>query len=239
MRISSMTARLQRARLPLVALFALTLAACGSVEDTNEAVENTLFRHGNWEQLQGGYTNRVEQVGVEHAVSFAADRAELDPVERRRLVSFLQSSNIGEQDEVTLIAGQAGGPLAAARTAYLKEELGAFGVSARSGSYSGQHMAPADNQMTILVDRWVVITPDCTQPQPAPGNRPRMTPGCADVANFGMQIADPRDLAQGRPLGPADGDRLGRAVDGYRTGEREYLPTVYDTEATSSTGNKL
>lgn len=235
--------RLEQARLPLVAVIGLSLAACGSIEDTNELVENTFMRHGNWEQLHGGYTNRVEQVAVEHAVSFTADKAELDPVERRRLVSFLQSSNIGDQDEVTLIGGslaaQGSNPLAAARTAYLKEELGAFGIAARTGVGGSPRNAPTENQMTILVDRWVVITPDCSQPQPAPGNRPTLTPGCSEVANFGMQIADPHDLAQGRPLGPADGDRLGRAVDEYRTGEREYLPTVYDTEATSSTGDKL
>jgi len=244
MRISKMTSRIGHKGLPLAGLIGLALGACGSLEETNELIENNLMSHGNWEQLQGAYSNRLEQVAVEHPVSFPADRAELDLAERRRLVSFLQSSSIGGSDEVSLVGplrgdAQPADPLTAARTAYLKEELGAFGISLRSGANGGQHAGLSDNQMNIVVDRWIVITPDCGQSQPSFGTRPNLTPGCADTANFGLMIADPRDLAQGRPLGPADGERSARAVDEYRTGEREYEPEVYDTDVTSSTGEKL
>ncbi len=45
--------------------------------------------------------------------------------------------------------------------------------------------------------------------------------GCVNAANLARMVADPRDLVQGRPLGPADGARNSVAIDTYRKG-----PTV-------------
>ncbi|MEQ9330346.1 CpaD family pilus assembly lipoprotein [Thalassobaculum sp.] len=41
--------------------------------------------------------------------------------------------------------------------------------------------------------------------------------GCITTANLGVMIADPADLRQGRPTGPADGQQQVQAVETYRT----------------------
>lgn len=235
MTVSKTSARKVSGPFTVMALAAagLTLAACA---ETNEAIENShLLRHGNWEQLYGTHRNRVETVTIRHAVSFAADRAGLDGLQRRRLVEFLQSSNIGGVDQVSLVAatGDAGQqPLAAARMEYLKGELDAFGIAAAEDAAEGD---PTGDQVTIVVERTIVITPDCSQPQPVPGQRPSLVSGCSDTANLGMMIADPRDLVFGRPVGPADGEKAAKGVETYRLGEIEEL----EESSTSTTGDKL
>jgi Pilus biogenesis CpaD protein (pilus_cpaD) len=49
--------------------------------------------------------------------------------------------------------------------------------------------------------------------------------GCANDANLRVMIDRPEDLAQGRPLGPASGEREARAVEAYRQGKVRPLPS--------------
>jgi pilus assembly protein CpaD len=42
--------------------------------------------------------------------------------------------------------------------------------------------------------------------------------GCSNEINLGLMVADPNDLARGRPLAPADAERAALSVQKYRTG---------------------
>lgn len=43
--------------------------------------------------------------------------------------------------------------------------------------------------------------------------------GCTNAANLQNMVANPADLKQGRPLGPADGERETNAVHTYEAGQ--------------------
>lgn len=43
--------------------------------------------------------------------------------------------------------------------------------------------------------------------------------GCTNAANLRSMVANPNDLKQGRPLGPADGERETNAVRTYEQGQ--------------------
>ena len=44
---------------------------------------------------------------------------------------------------------------------------------------------------------------------------PALPLGCANLANLQAMVADPADLTRGRPMTPASGARLSRAVEDY------------------------
>ena len=43
--------------------------------------------------------------------------------------------------------------------------------------------------------------------------------GCWNAYNLAKMVADPKDLEQGKPLGPADGARQAAAVEAYERGQ--------------------
>ena len=238
-----MTFRTNKSAVGTATLSAVTLAlgACGSVEETNRQIENNLFSHGNWEQLHQQYENRVETVTIEHAISFPMNRASLNKAERRRLVDFLQRSRIGGVDEVTIVGARLAqghhDPLTAARIEFIKIELDAFGINGGDDHTGGRYDQLSEDQVVIVVDRQIVVTPDCSQAQPDVGDRPNLTSGCSDVANLGMMIADPRDLVEGRPIGPMDGEFAAKGVYDYRTLEDD--DKVLEETITSTTGDEI
>lgn len=220
---------------------ALTLGACGSVEETNRRIENSLFSHGNWEQLHQRYENRVERVTIEHTVSFPENRTSLTKAERRGLIEFLQRSRIGSVDEVTVIGSrpQDGNydALTEARVEFVKIELGAFGIIGADAPEASSADQSKSHQVVIVVDRHVVVTPDCSGTQPIAGERPGYMSGCMDVANLGMMVADPRDLVQGRPIGPMDGEYAAKGIFDYRDAEEK--ETELEEIITSTTGDQI
>ena len=48
---------------------------------------------------------------------------------------------------------------------------------------------------------------------------------CANTVNLRAMIDRPEDLAEGRPPGPATGEREARAVEAYRQGKLKPLPS--------------
>jgi type IV pilus biogenesis protein CpaD/CtpE len=51
--------------------------------------------------------------------------------------------------------------------------------------------------------------------------------GCAYVSSIGLMVADPNDLAKGRPIASPDGEVAASAIERYRreklTEKREFL----------------
>jgi type IV pilus biogenesis protein CpaD/CtpE len=77
---------------------------------------------------------------------------------------------------------------------------------------------------TIGFDGNAAIPPDCaslTRPSlltDAGWRRPSMQWGCATYTNLAAQVANPQDLVQPQPLGPADAAVAASAVHRYETG---------------------
>jgi type IV pilus biogenesis protein CpaD/CtpE len=73
------------------------------------------------------------------------------------------------------------------------------------------------DQIGVLVQRTALVPPDCSAPEePWPGQRPHYEYGCAYNAAMGMMVADPHDLAKGRPMTHPDGEAAASAIQRYR-----------------------
>jgi pilus assembly protein CpaD len=78
------------------------------------------------------------------------------------------------------------------------------------------------DEIVVFAQTVAVLPPDC------PGYntpitldyewRPETKLGCANAVNLGLMVANPGDLAQGRPIGPADAEAQALAIQRYRTG---------------------
>jgi pilus assembly protein CpaD len=163
-------------------------------------------------------TLRVDHLRLQHDVAFAAGTP--DPVsgEIDRLVAFIAQSELRGGDHV-LLEPSAGDRLAAARIGRIVKALDRRGIGARTLPAAE---APP-NRLRVVVDRYVVVPPDCpdwtASPQSDHDNLPASNYGCATATNLGLMLADPRDLLVGREPGPADADPALAAVTRYRTGQ--------------------
>lgn len=162
---------------------------------------------------------QVAEVPVRHAVAFAPDAAALTEVEREALHMFLARTEVKAGAHVTLAAA---GPasLADARLRAVREELARLGVRA-AGARLGE-VEPRLDEIVVTTQIATVVQPDC------PGynapivfdfeNRPLVNLGCVNAINLGHMVVDPRELAYGKPLEPADGEATTLSIQRYRAG---------------------
>lgn len=201
---------------------ALILALGGCFNNDTTVQDLSPFSVGNWRQIPERPENRVEVVQIQHTAAFQIQAALLDEAERGRLFNFISQGGLGPSDQIVVqVPVEASGardPVTAARVDYLANEFARMGLPLRSSDVV--HSGKAGNQLTVFVERAMVIPPDCESAQPWIAHRPQTAAGCAYTAAMGMMVADPRDLVKGRTLGPADADTAARAVFGYRNPEQ-------------------
>ena len=192
-----------RAFIPLAAILALAACAPQQAIQVPPDVAKTIH---------------VNRVRVQYAAAFAPGTSDMQPGEPARLETFLDQTGTQPGDKVFL-AASSGDPLASARTGRIAALLARHGLGV-------EPVAPPEgvepNHVLVLVDRYVAMAPACPDwSQEAWGdhdNEPSSNFGCATATDFALMIANPRDLVQGRALGPADGDPAADAVMRYRTG---------------------
>jgi pilus biogenesis lipoprotein CpaD len=174
-----------------------------------------------------------------HTVHFETDRAELAPSERASLDAFLAALP-AEGRYRAVVSGHADErasdaynlALSERRARHVADLLRAHGlerveVSPRAHG-EGRPVDPGrgepawarNRRVEILVRHWVAEAPRCGEGDRTPSlHGQQLLPdlGCATAANLVAMVADPADLAEGRPLGPADGVREAEAIVRYRT----------------------
>ncbi|MGF1608980.1 MAG: CpaD family pilus assembly lipoprotein [Kiloniellales bacterium] len=221
-------------RIAILGLAALALTACETWQTPDEYVGD-LFRHGRWQQAKLVQDNSVERIAIEHVVAFASTSADMTRAERLRLAEFLRRANVGKDDQVTLYGPLRDhgrhDPVTTARIQFVRGELLVKGISATAPlvQRNGQELRDG---ISVVVSRNVVITPDCSQPQPAPGHRPRFVVGCSNTANIGNMIVDPLDLEHGKTPDPADGETAAQSIKRLRDRKTEKLRSI-DAETTN------
>ena len=207
-----------------VALSLLLLAGCntGEVWRTPDEYVGDLFRTAKWKPAKRTPENAVELIGIEHVVTFDEGSARMTGPERQRLSQFLSRSRLANGDSVALLGPLRDqgrhDPVTAARLQFVRGELLVMGISSTVPLEDRPDLAAREG-ISVVVRRSVVISPDCAQPLPAPGNRPRFVMGCSNEANFGQMIADPLDLVQGREADPADGEASALSIERFRARE--------------------
>lgn len=180
------------------------------------------------------------EVELNHTVYFATDSASLATAEEaalRRFVASLDERLIVEQIVVghaDVRAGDAYNDALSARRAAavleVMEEAGLESPAPSRHALGERFPVAADDEATgwrlsrrveVLVRGLILAEPACpdwSRPSAAMAdNLPTSNFGCATTVNLMRMVADPRDLVEGAPLGPADGTREAAAVHRYRT----------------------
>lgn len=218
-------------RRPLAALPLLLLAACGALEPPPAA----------WAPRRP----EIAEASYAYLVHFATDRAELAPGERDRLEAFLAGLPEGGRWRA-LVLGHADERASDAYNMALSERrarhvaellrarglervevaLRAFGESRPLDPGRGEPAWSRNRRVEIRIRHWTVAAPECGEWDRRPevhGQQLLPDLGCATAANLVAMVADPADLAEGRPLGPADGVHAAEAVVRYRTDKVKQL----------------
>jgi pilus assembly protein CpaD len=200
------------------------LALCLAPLAMSACTDHRLVTEATWKQQEAPAQPQVQRVDVQHVVPFASKDLEVSDVEREALAMFVRQNNLQPGSHVAVGAPTKTAAQAARsrnRLASVRNELQRMGISS-----SVVQAEPTNNQSTgeeivVFAQTVAVLPPDCpgyNQPITLDYEwRPNTRLGCANAVNLGLMVANPSDLAQGRPVGPADAEAMAAGVDRYRT----------------------
>lgn len=209
----------------VIGLAALALSACQS----NDATDYMSEVAARWQPIHAVPQNHVETVSFEHIIAFPSGSVEPTEAEKRRLHEFIAISNLTENDTIVVEAAPSASgnynSMTASRLDGLAQELAQVGLPTFVAEASTASSLRGQDQVAVMVTRAIVVTPDCSIPERLAGEEPDYSMGCNNTAALGLMVANPSDLARGRPLGPADAEKASLAMQKYRTGKEEELET--------------
>tara|TARA_R110000787_G_scaffold211281_2_gene321003 strand:- start:49408 stop:50157 length:750 start_codon:yes stop_codon:yes gene_type:complete len=168
------------------------------------------------------------------AVRFPSGQATLTEVERRAAAGFLARRAGERTDEVFVDFGilHETTQLAADRRMTMAEIVTVAGLDPARVKVRANVQGIAENEINLTVRRYLVTLPGCPDFTSRAGrtfdNRPHSNWGCATAQNFGMMVAEPRDMLQGRGDTNADAEAHVLGQQRYRRGETRPLQ-VKDT----------
>jgi pilus biogenesis lipoprotein CpaD len=213
-------------RAPAGALLALALTACATLEPLPPLdPPKQLVLSPTAQAHTVHFATDVDQPSAEEQQRLAAFLAGLDPEARLEIrVAGHADDRASESYNLDLSARRARSVarlIERAGLANARVSTSAFGERAPARPGRGGAAWSANRRVDVAVEGWRVALPGCPDwsrdVAHDPLNLPMSNLGCATLANLGRMVADPTDLAQGRPLGPADATREAEAVVRYRT----------------------
>lgn len=200
------------------------LALCLAPLAMTACTDHRLVTHATWKQQETFARPEVRRVDVLHVVPFAPKALELSDVEREALAMFVRQNNVQPGSHVSVAAPtktSAQGARSRNRLASIRNELQRMGISSSIVNAEPTNNRSTGDEIVVFAQTVAVLPPDC------PGYnspivldyewRPGTKLGCANAINLGLMVANPNDLAQGRPIGPADGEASALGVQRYRT----------------------
>lgn len=223
---------------PLIGL-ALMAGGCSTTDQGNPIGPG--FETGQFAQKL-----EVEQARYRHSVLFPTASARIDAVEGQRLQTFLETLGVQAGDVVRLeghaderagdlynlqLSGQriesVERAIRAAGYRQIRVQPVAYGKRAPVVPGSTPEAWRQNRRVEVMVERDVVLLPACPdwsrESDRDFANLPLSNLGCGVRTNLGLMVAEPRDLARGRGLGPADGVKAAGAIERYRAGEETDL----------------
>lgn len=201
-------------------LAATAVAGCGD----NQPRRWITF--GTWQQAPAVPQPEARAVDVQHVVTFDAKAMDISDVEREALAMFLRQNSIQPGTQVA-VASSAKSATQIARSnnrmASVRAELHRFGLTSSVVSATTANPSISGDEVVVFAQTVAVVMPTC------PGYnaptaldqewRPIGALGCANAVNLGLMVANPADLATGRPLAPGDADAQSQAIIRYRSGQ--------------------
>ncbi len=199
------------------------LALCLAPLAITACTDHRLVTHATWKQQEAPAQARVQRVDVQHVIPFAPKDLEITDVEREALAMFVQQNNLQPGSHVSVAAPTKTAAQAARsrnRLASVRNELQRLGVSSSVVQAAATNNRNTGDEVVVFAQTVAVLPPDC------PGYnapialdyewRPSTRLGCANAVNLGLMVANPADLAQGRPIAPADGEQAALAIQRYQ-----------------------
>lgn len=192
-----------------------------------------------WTPAESPKENKVDRAIFYHNLHYPAHGDSMEAREKKNLLKFLKT-NVLHPSAVTVILEEYGGH-SEKRIKDIERELLRFGIPYElitveydeeehhrkhkkhhhKNSSPKHHRKDSGSGVEIIIERYVVIPPSCGNFSQVMGDAQQAYShtnfGCADIANLGMMVANPRDLIIGRPLGDSDGTVIAAGVDRYRT----------------------
>lgn len=202
------------------------LALCLAPLAISACTDHRLVTHATWKQQEAFAQPEVRRVDVQYVVPFAPKALELSDVEREALAMFVRENNLQPGAHVSVASPTKTAAQAARsrnRLASVRNELQRMGISSTIVQAEPTNNQSTGDEVVVFAQTVAVLPPDC------PGYntpitldyewRPATRLGCANAVNLGLMVANPNDLAQGRPIGPADGEAMALGVARYRTAQ--------------------
>jgi pilus assembly protein CpaD len=213
---------------------ALALLAAIALAPALQACEehDRVITYATWKQAPTPTEPRVQNVALTHPVSFPPRSASLPGAEKASLLDFLNRQSISSGTRVMVKANAPDGTdagLLADRMGEVRRVLAARGliVDLAPPTQGGN----PDQFAVIAMKAQVapIACPGYNEPiQLDHEMRPIINPGCSTAINLGLMLENPNDLAQGRPLPPADAEGQSLSIQRYRTGQT-YAPATQST----------
>src|SRR5580765_9005927 len=203
-----------------VSVMALCLAPLAMTACT----DHRLVTEATWKQQEAPAQPRVQRVDAQYVIPFASKDLEISDVEREALAMFVHQSNLQAGSHVAVAAPTKTAAQAARarnRLASVRNELQRMGISSSIVQAESTNNQSTGDEVVVFAQTVAVLPPDCpgyNQPITLDYEwRPETRLGCANAVNLGLMVANPSDLAQGRPLSAADGEAMALGVNRYRT----------------------
>lgn len=200
------------------------LALCLAPLVMTGCTDHRLITHSTWKQQEEIARPQVQRVDVQHVIAFAPKALEVSDVEREAIAMFVRQNNIQPGSHVSVAAPTktaAQGARSRNRLASVRNELQRLGISSSIVNAEATNNQSSGDEVVVFAQTVAVLPPDCpgynTPIQLDYEWRPNTKLGCANAINLGLMVANPSDLAQGRPVGPADGEAMALGVQRYRT----------------------
>jgi pilus assembly protein CpaD len=200
------------------------LALCLAPLAMSACTDHRLVTEATWKQQEAPAQPQVQRVDVQHVVPFASKDLEVSDVEREALAMFVRQNNLQPGSHVAVGAPTKTAAQAARsrnRLASVRNELQRMGISSSIVQAEPTNNQSTGEEIVVFAQTVAVLPPDCpgyNQPVTLDYEwRPNTRLGCANAVNLGLMVANPSDLAQGRPIGPADAEMSAAAVQRYRT----------------------
>jgi pilus assembly protein CpaD len=195
-----------------------------------------------WLEASSPKKLEVDRAEYRHAVYFDTDQADITGVEQDRLLTFLSSVDPNSRDTIRLEghADERASDLynlelasrrAQAVTVFLRQHgfkdltvtTSAYGETIPAAAGTGPEVWRQNRRVELVLERYLVTLPACPDWSRESGtdfaNLPHSNFGCANQANLGLMVAEPKDLVSGRTLGPADGIQQAEGIARYRSGK--------------------
>ncbi len=183
-------------KLLTLAAAGLSLAACQHGSVTEPAVSETVMRN-EVKMVRLPFTIKAEDDDTTTPSSYTLAGVNL----------FLRSVNAGHADVVLLDAPNVDQARINEIAAHIKRGGFVYGGTSTLGA------APADGEITLYVERHIVVPPNCgfwrSETSSNDKNNASSFHGCASMANLGMMIANPRDLIAGQGNGNSTASAVG------------------------------